>query len=446
MKKKVIHVTHNDSDAVGCTLVANIIPGYEVKETYFCPAGGGADEQIKSIFENETSNIDFLLLITDNSITEETAEFLLNIQNNNPDLELLLIDHHISNKLGEKYDWISVDTRNAACLNLLEYIDRVFHISETYEHYTNLYDTIISISRYDTWQWKTSPINYDEDLCQVLVNSLNLDIAVTFLTSMIVEDENSSFIRKLVSTIYTNYKSDKEKTVSKLITEPSKIKFVEKYGYKLALIILGEKFVNDLMEAVYLEHDDVDIVVGIIPSSQQLSFRTNKDNIDVSNFAKKFGGGGHKSAAGARIKDSNEFFKWLTLFYKEDNTEDRKRKTNAMFDVSTVAVTNMANTLKYINNIIPSYNDDAATVLLTDIFNLFKRVLSKNAKHNVAMHKIYDDILGEDIVCLIYWTYTVFVLKSLFFILSDRVDIKIEHFIRQKYGSIEDFVTKAMQE
>ena len=444
--KKMMHITHNDADAVGCTIVTNLIPDYEVK-TYFCQAGGGADKIIENAFDYDAFDAD-LILITDNSITEETVEFLKEKLNNPAysDVELWLVDHHPTNKLGEKYDWAHVDTSNAACLNLLKEVNERYHINDTYKHYENLYKTIVSISRYDTWQWKTNPINYDEDLCSVLCKSLNLETAVSFLTSMIEEDQDSFLIKDIVDTIYTKYKLNENTAVSKLLTEPGKIKFVDKYGYKLALIILGDSYVNELMEAVYKVFENVDIVVGIFPTSQQISFRTNKENIDVSEFAKKFGGGGHKTAAGARIKDSNEFFKWLELFYKEESEEERERKTSCMVATASIAMTSMNNTVDFINDNLIKFADKDDIELVIFIFELFKKILSKESKQIAVTHEKFDDVLSEDVVSLIHWLSAIFVLKTLLFMIDDIVDIDIEEYIEMNYNSLEEFVINAMKE
>ena len=63
MYRKIFHFTHNDADAVGCTLVVqalnynkSILTGERISDyiyyiTYFCKAGGGVDEIIENGYD-----------------------------------------------------------------------------------------------------------------------------------------------------------------------------------------------------------------------------------------------------------------------------------------------------------------------------------------------------------------------------------------------------------
>jgi oligoribonuclease NrnB/cAMP/cGMP phosphodiesterase (DHH superfamily) len=62
---------------------------------------------------------------------------------------------------------------------------------------------------------------------------------------------------------------------------------------------------------------DIDVVVGIYPKSRKLSFRTNHDDVDVSELAKSFGGGGHRNIAGATL-DKENFMRILKVYYGTD--------------------------------------------------------------------------------------------------------------------------------
>ena len=49
-------------------------------------------------------------------------------------------------------------------------------------------------------------------------------------------------------------------------------------------------------------HPELDFVV-IINIDKTISYRTNKNNIDLGEFAKIYGGGGHPQAAGSPVSD-----------------------------------------------------------------------------------------------------------------------------------------------
>lgn len=333
MYRKIFHFTHNDADAVGCTLVVqalnhnkSILTGERISDyichiTYFCKAGGGVDEIIEDVLENNIfANVNATILITDNSITEETAEYLEKYKKEHDGIELLLVDHHISNTLYEKYDWIHVDPSHSACYNLLQLLDAKYLLKDNLEYYDELFNIINDISRYDTWQWKTNPKNYDEDKYAIVCNTLGNKMATDVLDTVIRKSTGYETLNLLIDGLVYINKENRDKAIKSLIdNSDEKLRIVNRGGRTLGIIILGDKYVNDLMEAVYTNFPFIDIVVGIDPVNQKLSFRTNKDNIDVSDFARKQGGGGHRTAGGAVIKDPKVFLDWLKLFYIRDD-------------------------------------------------------------------------------------------------------------------------------
>lgn len=332
MYRYLLHFTHNDADAVGCVLVANsidrksIIPDKRISDhvmsmTYFCNAGGGVDEIIKDVLEdNVFANSNATILITDNSITDETAKYLEEYRSSHIGIELLLVDHHISNDLNRKYDWVHVDPSHSACYNLLQILDERYSLKENLKYYDDLFDVVNDISRYDTWQWKTDPKFYNEDKYAIICNLFGNQLSVDLLTQLIEKGCYYKELDEFLNKIIKRYKENRDNAIKSLIdNSDDKLRIVNRGGRTLGIIMLGDKYVNDLMEAVYTNFPFIDIVVGIDPVHQKLSFRTNKDNIDVSDFARKQGGGGHRTAGGAVIKDPKVFLDWLKLFYIRDD-------------------------------------------------------------------------------------------------------------------------------
>lgn len=66
----------------------------------------------------------------------------------------------------------------------------------------------------------------------------------------------------------------------------------------MAAYIISDEVNNSEMLNIYLnEHPDIDVAVQISFGLQKVALRSN-DRVDVAEFAKRFGGGGHKNAAG----------------------------------------------------------------------------------------------------------------------------------------------------
>ena len=102
---KGLHITHNDADAVGAVIAANFIPDVEWDNSYNDVRG--ASDSVESLFFESDVKYD-ILLISDIFITEEMADKIEEYRTNHPEFKVYLIDHHRTNKLGDKYPWAHV--------------------------------------------------------------------------------------------------------------------------------------------------------------------------------------------------------------------------------------------------------------------------------------------------------------------------------------------------
>ncbi len=76
--------------------------------------------------------------------------------------------------------------------------------------------------------------------------------------------------------------------------------------------------INELAEAFYRDEEDIDISISYFITGYGdviFSFRSNK--VDVSVFAKRLGGGGHTSSAGAAV----ELIKALNIIHNATNSK-----------------------------------------------------------------------------------------------------------------------------
>jgi oligoribonuclease NrnB/cAMP/cGMP phosphodiesterase (DHH superfamily) len=82
-----------------------------------------------------------------------------------------------------------------------------------------------------------------------------------------------------------------------------------------AIIVLPEEFSNSAMEGVYNGAEQpVDIVLGLYPTSNIISFRRGTTNIDLGELARDhFNGGGHPDAAGGRLS-REEMLKLMQIY------------------------------------------------------------------------------------------------------------------------------------
>ena len=82
------------------------------------------------------------------------------------------------------------------------------------------------------------------------------------------------------------------------------MKIIDFNGYSTAYIF-ADRFHNNISEYIFDYYNEIDIVM-IINIGESISLRSKKENVDVSEIAKLYGGGGHYHASGFGIKNGNE--------------------------------------------------------------------------------------------------------------------------------------------
>ena len=67
-------------------------------------------------------------------------------------------------------------------------------------------------------------------------------------------------------------------------------------------VVFAEQYISELGNKLCEYNNDVDLI-AIINPSKSISYRTIKPDVDVSQIAEIFGGGGHIKASGSNITD-----------------------------------------------------------------------------------------------------------------------------------------------
>lgn len=366
----IYHLTHTDGDAVGCAVVlemyknllfpfmgqANLV-NTKIK-TFYC-GNGKIDETIERevLPDKETDKV---LIISDNTCSLSMWE---NLKKRKSEFSMIiLIDHHKTNPIGNFDDddvmcsTISDKAYVSAAAQMFEIfiLDNVEYmrlankrIGASYEKLLgaticNLHHVISSISRYDTWAWMEIPSDfykfrlgdsckdvalipdnqYQEDLIAVICQEIGLEkttrLIINHLMDLmrsgdIIHDKYLAF-PKVFYTVYDLILEKLQKAVrdSEKKTVIKHVKFKGQVSYRTA-IILADDSSRKVPEHLLSAYDKIDIVLMLFVDSCTLSFRS-KGELDVSEIAKRFGGGGHLNAAGA--KPGWETFKeYLELYF-----------------------------------------------------------------------------------------------------------------------------------
>ena len=321
--RKGLHITHNDSDAVGCAVVAYYL-GDIIWKDVFCKVNE-ADIALEREFVSLENNDYQALIISDICISESMADYLNDYRRKHPDFMIYLIDHHISNTLNPYvYPWVNVRVHDkngiltSAALNMLDlFEDKLVLLPNERQA---LRAAINSISRYDTWEWKKHPKNLDENEFKIITDLLGCEEARELIKKNIQSKDGrdkgiyqwGEFSRKLINLYNKNEKQFVEDTLNTpVITDIN----LMGHTYKSGIVLCDRTFGNAQMCTMYENFDEVEIVIGLYTADHCISLRTNK-NINVSEIAKFYGGGGHASAAGFKAP-IDYFAKMMSIYYTE---------------------------------------------------------------------------------------------------------------------------------
>lgn len=302
--------SHNDLDGIGCAILAKI--SFSDVDVEYC----NYDDVDDKIMQCDYSKYD-QVFITDISVNEETAKFLNKVNNEelNQNCEIQLLDHHQTALWLNEYSWAMIkvfyekgweEDKKASGVTL--FADYLIENDKIISSEYSIYDFVETIRRYDTWEWATK-FNDEEpkkwnDLLKIM--------------------GKEKFINKIVSMLNKGYFLLNETDELLLELEQEKIgRYVEKkeeymfekevMGYKLG-IVFAEQYISELGNKLHERNKHLDAIAMINPN-YAVSYRTIKDDVDVSKIASKFGGGGHPNSSGNPIdeEDKERFIKQIFL-------------------------------------------------------------------------------------------------------------------------------------
>lgn len=299
---KIKLITHTDLDGVGCAIVMKEIIGKdEVDVTYTYP--NKVNEHVnKALNEREKYDV---ILVTDLSINEETAERVQSIYDNlkeGEEFNFALLDHHRNLEWLNEYKWATIVPEIGDSLLSGTYLTFVNVISGLSEEninivtQTKIYEFVEAVRRYDTWEWINKYDNYK--LSKDLSNLLKLKGIEDFINNIL---EKLSEERDLISAEEALVLYYKDKEMEELVKRKNKClipKTIEGYN---AAVIFAESNISELGNELCKLHPEYDFVAMINQNS--ISLRGIKKDIDLSLIAKKYGGGGHPQSAGFSLPE-----------------------------------------------------------------------------------------------------------------------------------------------
>lgn len=233
--------------------------------------------------------------ITDLSLTLNICKQIDDI----PELKekLLVFDHHQSNLFVNDYDFATVIVKNEeGCMEcgtslFYKYLKETF--SNSYINNEVVSEYVELVREGDTWDFLSDYEEKARDLS--LLFSYTRERFINNFTDIIKNDSNDLFSER------ESYLLSIEKERIEIYLEEKKkqVYFAEIDNYRVG-IVFAENYRSILGNYLSKYYEDKCDFVIIINVSRSISYRTIKE-VNVGEFAKVYGGSGHKKASGSPL-------------------------------------------------------------------------------------------------------------------------------------------------
>lgn len=290
-------ITHKDCcDGAGCACVFCVFGGKKENVRYV-PAGNG----VKDFVEKNIGTLHKYdhIVLTDISTDDETADLL------EKNFDCVLLDHHKTALHLNKRDWCNVDMTECGTALFFDYCIQNYSIDNINIH--NLYNFVSQVNDRDMWINKIPQAEF--------LAMYHYFFGTDKFVDRFFKNQYESFTEFEMDFLTTLL--DKKQQYIKNVCDKSKI--VNINGVNVGYTFHSEHY-SDTLNAILIEKQ-CDLAIAFKMDSGNVSLRST-DNLDCSEIAKIFGGGGHKKASSFMLdknieKDIIEWFELNCGVYKE---------------------------------------------------------------------------------------------------------------------------------
>lgn len=326
LKEKKIVITHTDLDGVGCfTLLMKVFPNVEVV-TVRSPSD--LPKVIKEVFsrfeiDNKSTHLD--VFITDLGLNDSEIEAVAILDDyfKNSSRSVLYVDHHKTSDWLKLKDWAVVDTSFAATKVLWKVLSEVFSLDD-------LQEFVEMVHNYDTWNLDPQERELGS-YWTMLINEIGLQYYMSRAKSKITGNKYHLLTEGEIETL--------EKLINDRDTYTTKALQKAVYAVEQAedgsgrefnvLMTIASKHQSHIGNLALENIPDLEVVYMFNPEDMSMNMRS-RGNVDVSEIARKHGGGGHLKAAGHPVNVDIRSIINLIYYpeYKEEkSSEDQQERT-----------------------------------------------------------------------------------------------------------------------
>ena len=283
--------THTDLDGVSCEILGRIAFGEDI-DVVRC-GYGNIDDKVEEFINNDEEYDK--LFITDISVKKELADALNNVSD-----KVILLDHHKTALWLNEYPFALVQVEDESIGKMCGAYLFYEYLKKNHKEFDDtpaLKLFIDYVRMCDTWEWKEK---YDNIIPKRLNDLMYIDGPNEFIDKMVYRLGNNLFIfddtdlmkLQIEQTYINSYITQKNETL--MVND-------DLFPEYTVGITFADKYISELGNKLCELHPELDFVVLINMSTLTVSYRTVKDDLDLSDIAKGFGGGGHPKASGSRF-------------------------------------------------------------------------------------------------------------------------------------------------
>ncbi|MDD3341252.1 MAG: DHHA1 domain-containing protein [Bacilli bacterium] len=229
------------------------------------------------------------IYITDLTVPEEIYK---KIQVHPCQQKFKVFDHHKTHLYGNGYPNVIIDTKECATTLFYQYLKNKYPNTDIGKQ--NVKEYIEHVKDLDIWLW----VAKQNETAPKLGSLFGFYGEEKYIekTYKRLQEENTFTFNDFEQEYFILEEEKKKKYIEK---REDKMFFIKIENYK-AGVLFAEKYRNEMAEVLSQKYPMLDMIITINVNGG-ISFRTIKEDVDLSLFASKYGGGGHAKAAGAPV-------------------------------------------------------------------------------------------------------------------------------------------------
>ena len=283
--------TDSDLDGTACALIAELAFENEAETTH-CTYRNLDDRVEAFLLQNSGDPV----FITDLSVNEHVEKRLEERFQKGSHVQM--IDHHATAMHFNDYDWGYVDPGDdkKTCAATLFY--QFLLEKEKIERLESLEQFLELVRKYDTWEWEEDN-EVDAKRLNDLFSIMGRETFKSEMLRRLTRDPDSFAFNESEEMILDL----EERKIERYIHQKNRqLVQMEVDEYCIGLVH-AESYHSELGNELNKRNPHLDFITIINDGSRRLGFRTIHDEADVSEFASRYGGGGHPKASGCEMNE-----------------------------------------------------------------------------------------------------------------------------------------------